>query len=180
MGSATPNVIVLEARVAADAAPGVRSIKVGEISSSDAIVVYDKVGSLRVEPENAIARVGGNGGPLPPVPAQFDAVAYLDGADGVAGTEDDVRIGVVPAAWSVSNANEVAAALEDKKFAGTMDPASGLFTPAAAGPNPERPFSTNNAGDLTVVARFKDGERVVEGSAHLVVTVQRWNDPPIR
>ena len=95
------------------------------------------------------------------------------------GTEDDLRIGVVPAAWSVDNFGEIAKEMQDAEFAGVIG-AAGLFMPAAAGPNPERPFSTNNAGDLSVKATVQDGDRSVEGSGHLVVTVQRWNDPPIR
>ena len=101
--------------------------------------------------------------PFPPVPAQFDAVAYLNGPDGESGTDDDVRIGVMPATWSVEPFNE----------------ADGLFVPGGAGPNPERHYSTNNAGDLTVKATVADGESTVEGTGHLIVTVQRWNNPPI-
>ena len=52
----------------------------------------------------------------------------------------------------------------------------GIFTPAVAGPNPERRFSTNNAGDLTVTGTALG----LTGEGHLIVTVQRWNDPPIR
>ena len=58
--------------------------------------------------------------------------------------------------------------------------ANGLFMPADAGLNPERPFDTNNAGNLTVVATVEDGGQTVTGEGQLLVTVQRWNDPPIR
>ena len=51
-----------------------------------------------------------------------------------------------------------------------------IFTPAVAGPNPARRFSTNNAGDLTVTGTALG----LTGEGHLIVTVQRWNDPPIR
>lgn len=141
--------------------------------------VYQQVDSVRVEPANALGRVGGNGGPLAPVPAQFDAVGYANGADGQPGTDDDMRVGVMPAKWSVSNFDEVAESLNDAKYAGTMQ-SGGLFMPAAAGLNPERPYSTNNAGVLTVNAAVDDAGREVQGSGRLVVTVQRWNDPPIR
>ena len=70
--------------------------------------------------------------------------------------------------------------MKDTDYSGSIDAASGLFIPAGAGPNPDRTFSTNNAGDLIVKASVTDGGNTVEGSAHLIVTVQRWNDPPIR
>ena len=90
-----------------------------------------------------------------------------------------VRIGAVPATFTVDNFDQAAAELHDAKFAGEMQP-GGLFMPAGAGPNPKRPFQTNNAGNLKVIATVKDGEREVTGEGQLLVTVQRWNDPPIR
>jgi len=55
-----------------------------------------------------------------------------------------------------------------------------VFTPGAAGPNPKRKFGTNNAGRLNVVATVENQGSAIEGSAELIVTVQRWNNPPIR
>lgn len=165
--------------VAVRADEGARRVSVGNRSADGLLMVYQKIDSLRVEPAMAIARVGGNGGPIDRVPAQFQAVAYLNGGDGQPGTDDDLRIGVMPANWSVSNANETAEQLRDTEFAGRLLP-TGLYQPAAAGPNPQRPYSTNNAGDLNVQASVMDGQREVQGSARLIVTVQRWNDPPIR
>lgn len=46
--------------------------------------------------------------------------------------------------------------------------------------NPQRAYGTNNVGDLAIKATVKDGNRSVEGRGRLIVTVQRWNDPPIR
>jgi quinohemoprotein amine dehydrogenase len=66
------------------------------------------------------------------------------------------------------------------RFAGQMDKDSGVFTPAAAGPNPERKYQTNNAGNLKVVATVDQGEQEIRGEGQLIVTVQRWNNPPIR
>jgi quinohemoprotein amine dehydrogenase len=171
--------IAVEATAAEDAANGGRSVKVGETAADDLLTVYDQINSVKVEPDYAIARVGDNGGPLPPVPAQFDAVAYLNGSDGEAGSADDVRIGSFPATWSIADANEIAADMEDTKYAGSIQ-SDGLFMPAGAGPNPERRYGTNNAGDLEVKATVSDGAASVEGRARLIVTVQRWNDPPIR
>lgn len=177
--SESPETIVVEARAEEGAETGVREVAVGGTAAADDLfTVYRRVDSVRVEPEYAIARVGGDG-PLPAIPAQFEAIGYANGPDGTPGTDDDVRIGVLDAEWSVENYNEVAEAMRDTEFAGEMRD-DGLFMPAAAGPNPERVFSTNNAGDLLVKATVGDDGRTVEGTAHLVVTVQRWNDPPIR
>lgn len=113
------------------------------------------------------------------MPAQFEAIAWANGADGEQGTDDDVRIGAMPATFAVENFDEVAADLDDVAFTGKMEP-NGLFLPAGAGLNPARPFQTNNAGNLKVVATVDDAGRAVTGEGQLLVTVQRWNDPPIR
>ena len=171
--------IAVQITAADDAAIGPREVRVGDLGASGLLTVYGTIDRVQIEPDYAIARVGGNDGPLEPVPAQFDAVAYLNGADGTAGTDDDIRIGVMPAQWSVSNANEMAVEMRDTDYAGAMQ-ANGLFMPAAAGPNPERRYGTNNVGELTVTAAIQNGDQAVEGQARLIVTVQRWNDPPIR
>ena len=103
----------------------------------------------------------------------------MNGPDGEAGTADDIRIGAMPAKWSVANHGDFAEALNDVKYTGKITQA-GMFEPASAGLNPERPFSTNNAGDLSVNAAVDVGGQTLEGSGQLIVTVQRWNDPPIR
>jgi quinohemoprotein amine dehydrogenase len=157
--------------------PGARTVVAGAAQGPGALTVYDKVDSIAVEPGYNIARVGG--GAIPPVPAQFEAVAYMNGPDGEAGTADDIRIGAMSAKWSVANHGDFAEALNDVKYTGKITQA-GMFEPAVAGPNPARPYSTNNAGDLSVNAAVDVGGRTLEGSAQLIVTVQRWNDPPIR
>ncbi|MEZ5841923.1 MAG: hypothetical protein R3D02_16380 [Hyphomicrobiales bacterium] len=140
------------------------------------LAVYGKADVVKVEPGYTIARVGGGGGRTPPVKAMFTAVGYWAGPDGQPGTADDIRIGEVPANWAVEPFDKTAEELKDVQYAGTMDAVSGIFTPGPAGPNPERPFSTNNAGNLKIVAD-SGGMR---GEGQLIVTVQRWNDPPIR
>lgn len=177
--SSSPTGITVEARADAGAAVGSRTVKVGYYEASDALTVYQTVDAVKVEPGYGMARVGGSG-TTPPVTASFEAVAYAAGADGQAGTEDDVRIGVMPATWSVAPFDDMAAQLEDVKHAGAMDAASGLFTPADAGLNPARAYSTNNAGNLKVVGTVVDGGQSVSGEGQLIVTVQRWVDPPIR
>ncbi len=177
--SADNQQISVRVRVASDAGVGARTVEVGSLAAKGLFMVYRQVDTVQVEPPMTIARVGGNGGPIPPVKAQFEAVAYANGPDGKPGTEDDVRIGAMPARWATENNGEFATAMEDSRFAGTID-GSGLFSPAGAGPNPVRPMAANNVGDLLVKATVRDGAREIEGSGHLIVTVQRWNDPPIR
>ncbi len=177
--SADDQTIVVHVQAAADAALGGRSVKVGTIAADQALVVYDRIDRLSVEPPYTIARVGGAGGAVPPVAAQFEAIAWQNGADGAPGTADDLRIGALPARWSTDNFDATAVALKDAAHAGSMQ-AGGLFMPSGAGPNPARPFETNNAGNLKVLAAVDDAGREVTGEGQLIVTVQRWNDPPIR
>jgi quinohemoprotein amine dehydrogenase len=38
---------------------------------------------------------------------------------------------------------------------------------------------TNNAGNLKVQARVMDGDDTHNAEGQMIVTVQRWNNPPI-
>nr|WP_211163036.1 quinohemoprotein amine dehydrogenase subunit alpha [Aromatoleum diolicum] len=163
-------------KVASDAPQGVRKLSVGGRESERTLAVYRQIDSVRVEPAFGVARVGG--GTNPPMTAQFDAVAFLDGADGKPGTDDDIRLGSVPATWSTEPFNERAKHDEDLKFAGHMEP-HGQFLPSFAGPNPAR-RGLNNVGNLAVVATVADGGRSLNAKGQLVVTVQRWNPTPLR
>ena len=134
----------------------------------------------------AMARIGGGGGPIPKAPAQFEAMGWLNGPDGQPATEDDIALGAFAAQWRTDNFNEEAVKMQDAKFAGQIDE-HGLFTPADAGPNPERPMSTNNAGNLKVIATVQPDTTETEtagqpltAEAHLYATVQRFVDAPIR
>ncbi|MFG0393062.1 quinohemoprotein amine dehydrogenase subunit alpha [Pseudomonas sp. zbq_4] len=164
-------------KVTPTSAVGLTKFSVGDADAS--MVIFSKLDRLAVEPTMAISRVGGNGGPIPKTPAQFEAVGYLNGVDGKPGTDDDVRVGVFGAKWSVDNWDEAAAAKKDSRYTGSIDE-KGLFTPADAGPNPERQMSTNNVGNLKVIAQVDDQGKTIGGEAHLYATVQRFIDPPIR
>lgn len=159
-------------------APGPLSVSLGDETAD--LLAYTAVDRVSVVPDVTISRVGDGGGPIPKTPAQFEAMGWLNGADGQPATEDDVALGILPATWSVTDFDAAAAAMEDAKFAGSIDAATGLFTPAEAGPNPERPMMTNNAGNLKVIATVKDGTTELTGEAHLYATVQRFVDAPIR
>ena len=168
--------IELLVQVNADAAPGVRQVLAPGGKAGQALAVYRQVDSVRIEPPFGIARLGG--GANPPVTAQFEAIAWLNGPDGKPGTADDVRLGALPASWRVDNFDARAQAEDDAKFSGHIDP-YGLFVPASAGPNPAR-HNHSNTGDLKVIATVSDGERNIESEARLMVVVQRWNKPPLR
>jgi quinohemoprotein amine dehydrogenase len=141
--------------------------------------LYERIGTLKVQPAFAVARIGGNGSPTPKVEARFDAEAWAAGADGKVGTDDDFRIGVVPAKWSVAPFDDVAAHDQDVKFAGLMDASTGVFVPGGAGPNPARRMSANNVGNLKVIAEVANGGEPVKGEGRLIVAAPRWNNPPI-
>ncbi len=177
--SASADTVVLTVTADTDAAAGARNVTVGDATLPAALVVYDSVDRVAVEPALTFARVGGNGGPIAKVPAQFEAIGFANGPDGTPETEDDLRIGALEADWRTEDFDETAAAMEDAKFAGEISP-DGLFTPGPAGPNPARVMGTNNTGNLKVIATVKDGDATLEGTGQLYVTVQRFVDTPIR
>jgi len=171
------NKIIVRAKAKCSAAPSVRTITVGTARLENALTLFEDVDYLRVTPPFGIARLGD--GMTPPITAQFEAIGYTNGPDGVAGTQDDIRIGPLQAEWRVEPHNAVAKELQDVKYAGTLDQ-SGFFTPAEAGPNRKRKQSRDNVGDLNIVASVPTYDGKAEGAAHLMVVVQKWNNPPIQ
>ena len=170
-----PYGLIVSVRVSAHALPGYRTVRVGDVWRGDLLAVYRRVDLLKIEPTFAIARVGG--GKLAPVDAQFQAIGYTN-VVGAHGRVTAVRLGAMPVTWSLEPFNAEAAKRDDVHFAGTLNQ-DGLFLPAEGGPDPKRQFSADNTGDLYVVATGKGGKAAVVGKAHLIVTVQRWINPPI-
>ncbi len=180
--SATESVV--EVDVAADAVPGRRDAALRGATITSAYAVYDKIDYLKVTPEAAMARLGGNSHPKGY--QQFEAFAHHRGIDGKPNTPDDVNLGPVDVTWSMEEFFAVYGD-DDKDFVGALSP-SGLFTPAPEGPNPKRKFGRNNYGDVWIVAAHKTGPEVsrdgkpLTGKAHLVVTVPlyvRWDQPEV-
>ncbi len=155
------------------------TISVGDSEMIDGLAVFDRIDRLEVSPSYAVARVGGNG-PIPKVHASFRAQAHSAGSDGQLNTEDDFFIGSLSAKWRIEAFDQKAVEDRDLEFVGDMNPSTGVFVPASAGPNPNRKFGTNNAGRLSVVATVENGQQSIEADGELIVTVQRWNNPPIR
>lgn len=167
------NRVVVLAEAAEGSASGLREIRIGKVSSDDALAVYDQLARVDITPSDSIARVGGAGGPIPKQKSWYRAVGYAAGADGKPGTDDDIRLGYMPASWSLKPFNEIAEHDGDIRYAGTIDD-RGIFKPGDAGPNPERKMSTNNVGNLAVTGTVRDGDQEVSGDSHLLVTVQKF------
>jgi len=154
----------------ATGAEGPRTIKVGKAIQNAALNVYDQLARVEVTPANAVSRIGGAGSEMAKVRATYRAVGYSAGADGKPGTDDDLRLGYMPASWSILPADEVAEHDKDHLYAGQIN-AAGIFVPGDAGPNPERKMSANNVGRLKVVATVDDGANKVEGDGSMLVSV---------
>lgn len=159
--------VAVQVHVAPDAKVGRRSIRAGAASKADSLAVYDKADYILVLPEKSMARLGG-------VIAvkrfiQFEAHAFSKGPDGIPGNSDDLDLGMVKAAWSVEDLS-TSSSNQNAKYVGVVDQ-NGLFTPAQEGPDPERPRSTNNAGDIWVKASYTPEGSSAPLTAHAYVLV---------
>lgn len=180
-----PDRLTLSVDVAQGAAVGPRDIVVAGTAAPAALKVYDRIDSLRVTPSWNMARVGGV--TFPKMVAQFEAWAYHNGLDGKPDTPDDLKLDLADARWSLE---EFTATFDDDdlKFVGTLDEATGRFTPNIEGPNPKRSGERNNIGDVWVVATYvppgnsAPPRPALRARAHLLVTVplyMRW-DPWVK
>jgi quinohemoprotein amine dehydrogenase len=174
--------ITVDVDVNAKAIVGKRDVSVRRAVAPNAIAIYDKIDYIKVRPDNALSRLGGN--THPKGFQQFEAVAYNRGPDDKPNSADDVELGPVQAEWSMEEFYAVYGD-DDKDFVGTLSP-SGFFTPASEGPNPKRKFGRNNYGDVWVVATYK-GETGKDGKpltakSYLVVAIPlyvRWDQPEV-
>ncbi|HEX6217489.1 MAG TPA: quinohemoprotein amine dehydrogenase subunit alpha, partial [Vicinamibacterales bacterium] len=174
IANVTPDSATVTVDAAANAPLGMRDLFLAGASRQRALAVFDKVDSIKVKPDWAMARVGGVA--FPKALAQFEAWGYNNGPDGKTDTPDDIELGLVDVQWSME---EFAATYDDDdvKFVGTLDAKTGRFTPNIDGPNPARNGARNNIGDVWVVARYA-GEAAGDkppmthrARAHLLVTV---------
>ncbi len=184
VADSSPSEATVEVDVAASAIAGKRDLAVRGAVATGATAVFDKIDYLKVTPEAALARLGGNSHPKGY--QMFEAAAFHRGADGKPKTADDVNLGTVDVDWSVEEFLAVYGD-DDKDFVGTLS-RGGLFTPSHEGPNPKRKFSRNNYGDVWVVGTMRGGEEVSRdgkpliGRGHLVVTIPlyvRWDTPEV-
>jgi quinohemoprotein amine dehydrogenase len=121
-----------------------------------------------------MSRVGG--GNFPKGYQTYEAIAYDDGLDGEADTDDDLVLGRIDVSWSME---EYAAVFgdDDIEYVGSLGQ-DGVFSPALDGPNPDRVGNRNNVGDVWVIATHTtaSGDEL-KARAHLLVTVPlylRW------
>lgn len=163
--------LVLDVAASVDLPPGWLSVSVGDRHHARLLAGYQRVDRLEVSPALGVARVGNDR--TPPVSGVFTALGYL--GEG----EEAIPLGQVPVRWSVAPWDEIAERDEDAKFAGVLDAATGIFSPAGAGPNPLRQYNANSVGNLRVTASVV-GQEEMQDEAQLIVTVQRWNNPPLR
>jgi quinohemoprotein amine dehydrogenase len=183
--SAAPDRLVAAVSIGPTATPGVRSVFLAGATGDATIAVYDTIDFIKVLPQAGLARVGGAN--FPKQFQQFEAAAYANGPDGKPNTKDDIELGLVDAAWGIE---EYTATYDDddKEFVGTIDAASGLFTPNIDGPNPKRRHNANNYGDVWVVASYQvpassgAPPRPLKARGHLLVTVPiylKWDQPEV-
>ena len=174
IASVTPDLATVVVDVAGGAAVGARDLFVAGASRPSALAVFDRIDNIKVKPDWAMARVGGD--TFPKMTAQFEAWAFNNGIDGRPDTADDINLGLVDAAWSME---EYAATYDDDdmRFVGALDAVTGRFTPNVDGPNPNRKGSRNNVGDVWVVAKYTPEPQggkpaaALRARAHLLVTV---------
>jgi quinohemoprotein amine dehydrogenase len=163
----TSSEVVARVSVLPGSAVGLRDVDLRGTVGQKLVGLYDRFGYIRVLPERGSARIGGVY--VPKESEQFEAVAYSDGQDGIAGTEDDFEIGTIQPKWEIANYYYKYFA-DDKEFVGTIDQ-HGLFTPAVETANEKRPETLNNTGSVWVVASYKspDAKQSLQGRAYLLV-----------
>jgi quinohemoprotein amine dehydrogenase len=115
--------------------------------------------------------------------AQFEAIAYSNGPDGKPDTPDDIDLGPVAATYKLE---EFVASYgdDDTNFVGSINPKTGLFTPASDGPDPARKSMRNNYGDVWVTATYQPQgvSAPLVGRSYLIVAVpayQNWDQPEV-
>jgi len=180
---ATADQAVVEIDVAEGAALGKRDIAVRRSFAPGAVTVYDKVDYIKVNPDNALARLGGVR--YPKGYQQFEAIAWNRGPDNKPQTPDDLNLGPVDAEWTVEEFPSTYDD-DDKNFIGSLSPTA-FFTPATEGPNPQRKFGRNNYGEVWVVATYKakDGAKDAKpmtARSYFVVTIPlyvKWDQPEV-
>lgn len=179
--SATGDQAIIEVDVLEGAALGKRDIAVRRSFAPGAVTIYDKVDYIRVNPDNALARLGG-GGSYPKGYQQFEAIAWNRGPDNKPQTPDDLNLGPIDAEWTIEEFPSTYDD-DDKNYIGVLS-RTALFTPSIEGPNPQRKFGRNNYGEVWVVATYKPSAdaKPMTARSYFVVTVPlyvKWDQPEV-
>ncbi|MHC4687520.1 MAG: hypothetical protein ACYTEW_24915, partial [Planctomycetota bacterium] len=167
---ANPDKVQIKLDIQSDAPVGNRDLMLaGKVYGKSIFHVYEKMDYIKVSPEYGLARSGGVTVPYKGV--QFAAMGYSNGPDNIPYNKDDINLGYVKANWHLE---EYYSSHEDNdmKFVGKLDE-NGLFIPTKEGPNPKRPASFNNAGNVWAIATYKPegSTKTLKAKAYLLVTV---------
>ncbi len=185
--SAASELITIEVDVAEGSALGKRDIAVRRSFAPGAVTIYDKIDYIKVNPDNALARLGGV--TYPKGYQQFEAFAWNRGPDNKPQTPDDLNLGPVDVEWSVEEFPSTYDD-DDKNYIGSLS-RTALFTPSIEGPNPKRKFERNNYGEVWVVATYKPKDappsagkdaKPMTARSYFVVTIPlyvKWDQPEV-
>ncbi len=174
---ATPGEATLQISVAPSLPVAMHDVSVRGSTAVKAFAVYTKIDYIKVAPDANLARLGGTISAKQY--AQFEAIAFSNGPDGIPGTADDISLGPVSANWSLEEFLSTPDD-DDVNYVGTINPETGLFTPSVEGPNPKRQkasnnFPTENWGDVWVDASYKtDSAQSLKARSYLVVTIPNY------
>jgi quinohemoprotein amine dehydrogenase len=138
--------------VAAGAELTSRTVAYGSEPGSATLQLYDTVDYVRITPLQGLARIGG--AKHPKQLERFEAFAVHRGPDGKPYTPDDVDLFQVRPRWALEEFR-VRENDDDLAYVGSLDAATGVFTPNVDGPNPARKWSANNVGDVFVTAEIE-------------------------
>lgn len=144
--------VVLVVDSAAGTELGPRSVAFRNEPGGATVTLYDTVDYVRIRPLQGLSRVGG--GKHPKQLERFEAVAMHRGKDEKPFTDDDVDLFQVRPRWGLAEF-KVRDDDDDLQYVGTIDPATGVFTPNVDGPNPARKWQANNVGDVFVTAEVE-------------------------
>jgi quinohemoprotein amine dehydrogenase alpha subunit len=164
----TASKIVCQLQVGAAAATGTVTVKVGETAYADSLILFDKIEGIKVFPSLGRARVS-CGAAYPPQGVQFVARGVHFGADGQAGTADDLMLEPVAAEWALEE-EKTRENDDDLKYLQTSV-VNGLFTPVTTyGPIEERVQHREGVGLIAISASATIDGRVLTDRALLAVT----------
>jgi quinohemoprotein amine dehydrogenase len=143
---------VLVVDTAAGTELGPRTVAYGSDPGTTQVVLYDTVDYVRIRPLQGLARIGG--AKHPKQIERYEAFAMHRGPDSKPYTEDDVDLFQVRPRWALAEFR-VRENDDDLQFVGSIDAATGVFTPNVDGPNPARRWQANNIGDVFVTAEVE-------------------------
>lgn len=141
--------VTLVVDVAAGTSLGQRTVAYGSEPGAATVELYDTVDYVRIRPLQGLARVGG--AKHPKQLERYEAFAVHRGPDQKPFTDDDVDLFQVRPRWALEEFR-VRENDDDVAWVGSIDPVTGVFTPAVDGPNPQRKWQANNVGDVFVTA----------------------------